>query len=77
MGGEGVSAFQEKKCYGGVRFNVISVTRGWVGVKFAGKKRFVTLEWTLNCTYQDGIVWITRCTIATCLTCLHFNNIND
>ena len=30
--GGGVS-FPGKKCYEGVRFNVISVTRGWVGVK--------------------------------------------
>ena len=33
-----------KKRYEGVRFNVISVTRKWVGVKFPGKKRYVTLE---------------------------------
>ena len=33
-----------KKCYEGVRFSVVSVTRGWVGVKFPGKKRYVTLE---------------------------------
>ena len=31
--------------YEGVRFNVISVTRGWVGVQIPGKKRYVTLEW--------------------------------
>ena len=30
-----------------VSFNVISVTRGWVGVKFPGKKRYVALEWPL------------------------------
>ena len=30
-----------KKCYEDVRFNVISVTRGWVGLKFPGKKRYV------------------------------------
>ena len=41
----GVSAFPEKKHYKGVRFNVISITRGWVGVKFPGKNRYVTLEW--------------------------------
>ena len=34
--GRGVS-FPRKKCYEGVRFNVISLTRGWVGVKFPGK----------------------------------------
>ena len=33
-----------KKCYECVRFNVISVTRGWVGVKFPGKKLYVPLE---------------------------------
>ena len=39
----GVS-FPGKKCYDneGVRFNVISVTRGWVGVKFPGEKRCKT-----------------------------------
>ena len=30
----GVSNFQGKKNYEGVRFKVISVTRGWVGVEF-------------------------------------------
>ena len=43
--GVGVSNFLEKKCYEGVRFDVNSVTRGWVGVQFPGKKRYVTLEW--------------------------------
>ena len=33
-----------KKCYEDVRFNVISVTRGWMGVKFPEKNRYVTLE---------------------------------
>ena len=42
-GGRGVS-FPEKNHYEGVQFNVISVTKGWVGVKFQGKKRYVTLE---------------------------------
>ena len=46
--GEGVSAFPEKNRYDSVRFNVISITRGWVGVKFPGKKRYVTLEWPLT-----------------------------
>ena len=38
--GVGGVSFHEKKryCYKDVRFNVISVTRGWVGVKFPGKK---------------------------------------
>ena len=37
VGGGGVS-FHGKKRYEDVRFNVISVTRGWAGVKFPGKK---------------------------------------
>ena len=39
--------FPGKKRYEGVRFNVISVTRGWTGVKFPGKKHYVKLEWPL------------------------------
>ena len=35
-GGGGVR-FSGKKCYEGVMFNVISITRGWVGVQFPGK----------------------------------------
>ena len=35
--GVGVSDFLEKKRYEGVMFNVISVTRGWVGVQFPEK----------------------------------------
>ena len=37
----------EKKRYEGVRFNVISVTRAWLGVQYPGKKGYVTLEWPL------------------------------
>ena len=36
-GGEEGHIFQ-KKCYEGVRFSVIRVTRGWVRVQFPGKK---------------------------------------
>ena len=39
----GVS-FPGKMRYEGVRFNVISVMRGWVEVKFPGKKRYITLN---------------------------------
>ena len=46
-GGECVT-FSKKKSYEGVRLNVISITRGWVGVKYPGKKRYVTLEWPLT-----------------------------
>ena len=42
--GGGVN-FSGKNRYEGVRFNVISVTRGWVGVQFPEKKHYVTLEW--------------------------------
>ena len=42
----GVSNFQ-KKHYEGLWFNVISIARGWVGVNFEKKKRYVTLEWPL------------------------------
>ena len=44
-----------KKGYEGVRFNVISVTRGWVGVQFPEKKRYVTLGWPLSCWPTPGI----------------------
>ena len=40
----GVSAYPEKNSYEGVWFNVISITKGWVGVKLPGKRRYVTLE---------------------------------
>ena len=48
---EGVS-FPGKKDYEGERFNDISVTRGCVGVKLPGKKRYVTLEWPLITVYR-------------------------
>ena len=44
-GGGGGITFSGEKCYEGVRFNIISVARGWVGVQFPKKKRYVTLEW--------------------------------
>ena len=40
-----MSNLPEQKRYEGVRLNVFSVTRGWVGVNFPDKKRYVTLEW--------------------------------
>ena len=39
--------FSRKKRYEGVRCNVISITRGWVGIQFPEKKCCVTLEWPL------------------------------
>ena len=41
VGSERVSDFPEKKRYKDVRFNIISVTRGWVGVNFPENKRTV------------------------------------
>ena len=41
-GGGGGVTFSGEKRYEGVRFNVISVMRGWVWVQFPGKKRYVT-----------------------------------
>ena len=34
VGGGGVKKISRKKRYEGVRFNIISVMRGWVGVQF-------------------------------------------
>ena len=48
MGVGGGVKFSGKKRYEGVRFNVISVTRGWVGVQIPGKNCYVTLEWPLS-----------------------------
>ena len=47
-GGVGGLIFPGKKGYEGVGFNVVSITRGWVGVRFPGKKRYATLEWPLR-----------------------------
>ena len=41
--GVGGVRFYGKKRYEGVRFNVICVTRGWVGVQFPQK-----IEWPLS-----------------------------
>ena len=43
MGGGG-GQLSQKKLYEGVRFNVISVTKGWVGVKFPGKSVMLHLN---------------------------------
>ena len=40
----GVS-FPGKKRYEGVRFNVICITRGWVGSNSLENSAYVTLEW--------------------------------
>ena len=48
-GGGGVcEIFPVKKHYECIKFNVVSIMRGWVGVKFPGKKPYVTLEWPQN-----------------------------
>ena len=43
--GVGGAKFSGKKHYEGLRFNVISITMGWVGVQFPEKQRYITLEW--------------------------------
>ena len=43
--GVGGVIFSGGKRYEGISFNVICVTRGWVGVHFPEKKRYVTLAW--------------------------------
>ena len=37
---EGCVHFPDKKCYEGVRFNIITVTRGWVGFNYQDKKSY-------------------------------------
>ena len=54
-GGGWVSIFSGKKRYEGVRFNVISVTRGWVGVQCPQKKRYVTLEWPQMHSFDNNL----------------------
>ena len=46
--GGGVEGDSPEKRITSVRFNIISVTRDWVDVKFPGGKRYVTLEWPLT-----------------------------
>ena len=50
VGSGRVSDFHEKKRYEGVRFNVITIARGWVGVEFPEKNRYVTLDWPIIAT---------------------------
>ena len=61
--GVGGVSFSGKKCYKGVRFNVISFAMGWVGVKFPGKKRYVTFDGPL-CTTRLGIIAGQLCRIS-------------
>ena len=61
LGGGGVCQLSRKKRYEGVWFNVIRVTRGWVGVKFPGKQRYVTLEWPIHSLHLDlaeSVKWL-------------------
>ena len=61
--------FFGKKRYKGVWFNVISVTRGWVGVQIPGKKRYVTWPQTWCVVYGMYLIehasviidWIIAC----------------
>ena len=61
-GSGGCTFFRGEKRYEGVRFNVISVMRGWVGVQIPGKKCYVTLEWPLShCSIQLIILFPIPC----------------
>ena len=64
--------FSVKKRYEGVRFNIISIMRGWVGVKFPGEKRYVTLQVPgMACNVGDKkviIFFILSLLINTCMT---------
>ena len=44
--------FPEQKHYEDVRFNVISITRGWVGIKFPEKKA-LRKAWTAHYSIQS------------------------
>ena len=48
VGGGRVSDFPEKSVTKICGSTLFSVTRGWVGVEFPGKKHYVTLEWPLT-----------------------------
>ena len=65
--GVGVSDFLGKR-YEDVRFNVIGVMRGWVGVQFPEKKRYVTLEWPL---IRIRAVYLVHIIHNMLLTCFH------
>ena len=54
-----MSNFPGEKRYGGVMFNVISITSGWAVVQFPEKKGYVTLEWPLN-QYNNNNFSFTR-----------------
>ena len=69
--GVGCVKFSGGKHYEGVRFNVISVTREWVGVQFSGKKCYVTLEWPLTCKSILMLHWTENAPS----TCLHNSDI--
>ena len=63
-------SFPGKKRYEGVRLNVISITRGWVGVKFPGKKLYVTFEWPGRCDwYCDRIDLFTVPSVNIMVSC--------
>ena len=48
--------FSVKNRYEGVRFNIISVARGWVGCPISRKKStgYVTFEWPLIALSLNG-----------------------
>ena len=50
VGGRWGSAFLEKSVTEVYGSTLLALRGGWVGVKFPGKKRYVTLEWPLTST---------------------------
>ena len=50
-------------------FNVISVTRGWVGVQFPGKYRYVTLEWPQSAELESNKTGQVRIKDKLCYFC--------
>ena len=48
VGGGGLTFPGKKRHCEDVWFNVITIMRGCVGVKFPGKKCYVTLEWPVS-----------------------------
>ena len=68
-----------KKRYKGVMFNVISVTRWCVGVKFPEKLRYVTLEWPRVQSFLSpkdvrlsvifSVIWVSAMIFDVCWVC--------
>ena len=55
--------FSGKKRYEDVRYNIISVMKGWVAVQFPGEKCYVTLEWPLGTLILLLLIHILGCPV--------------